>query len=688
MARTPIPPGPTPGATTGSRPGPGVSADGRHIGSKLNMVTAELKKLNGRLGIERTNRHLSNIDSNIKSLLDYFTQNQRAAALAARAAQRGGQQTQTNTSTGTQTNQNNQINQNQNTQSTGGLFSRVGDYIKRGGLAALAPLFAVPVIGGMVKRLFSNKAAMKTIGFILADDIVNFILGEKGESELRDAVEDVFNPSAAIGFGFLGSLINKKMRNIGFIVGAFATEENVDKFDKLMTTINEETIPKVREKLDGFTDKINDFFGVVAIPRVEDAVQNLSDNVGEAIDTVDDILKGDYKAYFSKGGATLTFGAALALKIKGFSKVLRKAGGVKGKMASAAFDALLYAMGYQAITAKADDTGLREGEDEGGGGVMDTLMSPDVLVPAGILAVQGGIKAAAAGYAKMAANVRAGPGGAAAFNAARQGLTYKAAVSRSQKLMNILKRAGYQFDKAGRMLMPGGPGGNRMVIASHAYINAALKKVGYKNLGMIILKVAAFFGVSVGVAFIAPAAAAAVGTGMVLFNIATGVSLALALLPEEIQRSLKDFVGSAFASLFSGSFLTPADVTINEKTGMTMIGDMSVDQIAGDYTSNLTSDNLNRGESLLNTLSSSTIQTLPNAQKRMLLEQMANTSERNRILATISDSSIKNSNNSTSTVQNTYYGGVGSSADNNGIMGAIFGNGAPLSYAHGGIALR
>ena len=115
---------------------------------------------------------------------------------------------------------------------------------------------------------------------------------------------------------------------------------------------------------------------------------------------------------------------------------------------------------------------------------------------------------------------------------------------------------------------------------------------------------------------------------------------------------------------------------------------MSVAEIAGDYTSNLTSANLNRGESLLDTLSSSTIQTLPNAQKRMLLEQMANTSERNRILATISDSSIKNSNNSTSTVQNTYYGGVGSSADNNGIMGAIFGNGAPLSYAHGGIALR
>ena len=684
MARTPIPPGPTPGATTGSRPGPGVSADGRHIGSKLNMVTAELKKLNGRLGIERTNRHLSNIDSNIKSLLDYFTQNQRAAALAARAAQRGAQspaqgpQQPTGPTTPT----------TPTAPTTGGLFSRVGDYIKRGGLAALAPLFAVPVIGGMVRRLFSNKAAMKTIGFILADDIVNFILGEKGESELRDAVEDVFNPSAAIGFGFLGSLINKKMRNIGFIVGAFATEENVDKFDKLMETINEKTIPNVREKLDGFTDKINDFFGVVAIPRVEDAVQNLSDNVGEAIDTVDKILQGDYKAYFSKGGATLTFGAALALKIKGFSKVLRKAGGVKGKMASAAFDALLFAMGYQAITAKADDTGLRQEEDEGGRGVMDTLMSPDVLVPTGILAVQGGIRAAAAGYAKMAANVRAGPGGAAAFNAARQGLTYKAAVSRSQKLMNILKRAGYQFDKAGRMLMPGGPGGNRMVIASHAYINTALKKVGYRNLGMIILKVAAFFGVSVGVAFIAPAAAAAVGTGMVLFNIATGVSLALALLPEEIQRSLKDFVGSAFASLLSGSFLTPADVTYNDRTGMTMIGDMSVDQIAGDYTSNLTSANLNRGESLLNTLSSSTIQTLPNAQKRMLLEQMANTSERNRILATISDSSVKNSNNSTSSVQNTYYGGVGSSADNNGIMGVIFGNGTPLSYAHGGIALR
>ena len=687
MARTPIPPGPTPGATTGSRPGPGVSADGRHIGSKLNMVTAELKKLNGRLGIERTNRHLSNIDSNIKSLLDYFTQNQRAAALAARAAQRGAQspaqgpQQATGPTTPT-------AQTTPTVPPTGGLFSRVGDYIKRGGLAALAPLFAVPVIGGMVRRLFSNKAAMKTIGFILADDIVNFILGEKGESELRDAVEDVFNPSAAIGFGFLGSLINKKMRNIGFIVGAFATEENVDKFDKLMETINEKTIPNVREKLDGFTDKINDFFGVVAIPRVEDAVQNLSDNVGEAIDTVDKILQGDYKAYFSKGGATLTFGAALALKIKGFSKVLRKAGGVKGKMASAAFDALLFAMGYQAITAKADDTGLRQEEDEGGRGVMDTLMSPDVLVPTGILAVQGGIRAAAAGYAKMAANVRAGPGGAAAFNAARQGLTYKAAVSRSQKLMNILKRAGYQFDKAGRMLMPGGPGGNRMVIASHAYINTALKKVGYKNLGMIILKVAAFFGVSVGVAFIAPAAAAAVGTGMVLFNIATGVSLALALLPEEIQRSLKDFVGSAFASLLSGSFLTPADVTYNDRTGMTMIGDMSVDQIAGDYTSNLTSANLNQGESLLNTLSSSTIQTLPNAQKRMLLEQMANTSERNRILATISDSSVKNSNNSTSSVQNTYYGGVGSSADNNGIMGVIFGNGTPLSYAHGGIALR
>lgn len=687
MARTPIPPGPTPGATTGSRPGPGVSADGRHIGSKLNMVTAELKKLNGRLGIERTNRHLSNIDSNIKSLLDYFTQNQRAAALAARAAQRGAQspaqgpQQATGPTTPT-------AQTTPTVPPTGGLFSRVGDYIKRGGLAALAPLFAVPVIGGMVRRLFSNKAAMKTIGFILADDIVNFILGEKGESELRDAVEDVFNPSAAIGFGFLGSLINKKMRNIGFIVGAFATEENVDKFDKLMETINEKTIPNVREKLDGFTDKINDFFGIVAIPRVEDAVQNLSDNVGEAIDTVDKILQGDYKAYFSKGGATLTFGAALALKIKGFSKVLRKAGGVKGKMASAAFDALLFAMGYQAITAKADDTGLRQEEDEGGRGVMDTLMSPDVLVPTGILAVQGGIRAAAAGYAKMAANVRAGPGGAAAFNAARQGLTYKAAVSRSQKLMNILKRAGYQFDKAGRMLMPGGPGGNRMVIASHAYINTALKKVGYKNLGMIILKVAAFFGVSVGVAFIAPAAAAAVGTGMVLFNIATGVSLALALLPEEIQRSLKDFVGSAFASLLSGSFLTPADVTYNDRTGMTMIGDMSVDQIAGDYTSNLTSANLNQGESLLNTLSSSTIQTLPNAQKRMLLEQMANTSERNRILATISDSSVKNSNNSTSSVQNTYYGGVGSSADNNGIMGVIFGNGTPLSYAHGGIALR
>ena len=640
MARTPIPPGPTPGATTGSRPGPGVSADGRHIGSKLNMVTAELKKLNGRLGIERTNRHLSNIDSNIKSLLDYFTQNQRAAALAARAAQRGAQspaqgpQQATGPTTPT-------AQTTPTVPPTGGLFSRVGDYIKRGGLAALAPLFAVPVIGGMVRRLFSNKAAMKTIGFILADDIVNFILGEKGESELRDAVEDVFNPSAAIGFGFLGSLINKKMRNIGFIVGAFATEENVDKFDKLMETINEKTIPNVREKLDGFTDKINDFFGVVAIPRVEDAVQNLSDNVGEAIDTVDKILQGDYKAYFSKGGATLTFGAALALKIKGFSKVLRKAGGVKGKMASAAFDALLFAMGYQAITAKADDTGLRQEEDEGGGGVVDTLMSPDVLVPTGILAVQGGIRAAAAGYAKMAANVRAGPGGAAAFNAARQGLTYKAAVSRSQKLMNILKRAGYQFDKAGRMLMPGGPGGNRMVIASHAYI-----------------------------------------------NVATGVSLALALLPEEIQRSLKDFVGSAFASLLSGSFLTPADVTYNDRTGMTMIGDMSVDQIAGDYTSNLTSANLNRGESLLNTLSSSTIQTLPNAQKRMLLEQMANTSERNRILATISDSSVKNSNNSTSSVQNTYYGGVGSSADNNGIMGVIFGNGTPLSYAHGGIALR
>ena len=687
MARTPIPPGPTPGATTGSRPGPGVSADGRHIGSKLNMVTAELKKLNGRLGIERTNRHLSNIDSNIKSLLDYFTQNQRAAALAARAAQRGAQspaqgpQQATGPTTPT-------AQTTPTVPPTGGLFSRVGDYIKRGGLAALAPLFAVPVIGGMVRRLFSNKAAMKTIGFILADDIVNFILGEKGESELRDAVEDVFNPSAAIGFGFLGSLINKKMRNIGFIVGAFATEENVDKFDKLMETINEKTIPNVREKLDGFTDKINDFFGIVAIPRVEDAVQNLSDNVGEAIDTVDKILQGDYKAYFSKGGATLTFGAALALKIKGFSKVLRKAGGVKGKMASAAFDALLFAMGYQAITAKADDTGLRQEEDEGGRGVMDTLMSPDVLVPTGILAVQGGIRAAAAGYAKMAANVRAGPGGAAAFNAARQGLTYKAAVSRSQKLMNILKRAGYQFDKAGRMLMPGGPGGNRMVIASHAYINTALKKVGYKNLGMIILKVAAFFGVSVGVAFIAPAAAAAVGTGMVLFNIATGVSLALALLPEEIQRSLKDFVGSAFASLLSGSFLTPADVTYNDRTGMTMIGDMSVDQIAGDYTSNLTSANLNQGESLLNTLSSSTIQTLPNAQKRMLLEQMANTSERNRILATISDSSVKNSNNSTSSVQNTYYGGVGSSADNNGIMGVIFGNSTPLSYAHGGIALR
>ena len=141
MARTPIPPGPTPGAATGSRPGQGVSADGRYIGSKLGMVTAELQKLNGRLGIQRTNRHLSNIDSNIKSLLDYFTQNQRAAALAARAAQRGAQ----SPAQGPQ----------QPTQPTkpttptapsagGGLFSKVSDYFKSGELHSLSLKVSTP----------------------------------------------------------------------------------------------------------------------------------------------------------------------------------------------------------------------------------------------------------------------------------------------------------------------------------------------------------------------------------------------------------------------------------------------------------------------------------------------------------------------------------------------------------------
>ena len=47
MARPPIP-GPPPGAATGTRPGVGVTADGRHLSAKLGVVISELQKVNGK----------------------------------------------------------------------------------------------------------------------------------------------------------------------------------------------------------------------------------------------------------------------------------------------------------------------------------------------------------------------------------------------------------------------------------------------------------------------------------------------------------------------------------------------------------------------------------------------------------------------------------------------------------------
>ena len=112
MATPPINPpgpGPRPGAATGTRPGTGVTQDGRYVGGRLTVVISELQKLNGRNGIQKSNRHLEKIDSNIKDLLDFFIQQQRQALAAT---------SQTPTQTGQQQggqNQSSQRNQNQQT---------------------------------------------------------------------------------------------------------------------------------------------------------------------------------------------------------------------------------------------------------------------------------------------------------------------------------------------------------------------------------------------------------------------------------------------------------------------------------------------------------------------------------------------------------------------------------------------
>ena len=147
MARPPIP-GPPPGAATGTRPGVGVTADGRHLSAKLGVVISELQKVNGRSsgeGLRGVKKEIQSINSNISNLINSITANNRAAFRAGAAASRGSQQNPTQGGSGggggggNQGNQNQQNqNQNQNQTQTGGIFG----FLKTNPVAAAGGGFA------------------------------------------------------------------------------------------------------------------------------------------------------------------------------------------------------------------------------------------------------------------------------------------------------------------------------------------------------------------------------------------------------------------------------------------------------------------------------------------------------------------------------------------------------------------
>ena len=482
MATPPINPpgpGPRPGAATGTRPGTGVTQDGRYVGGRLTVVISELQKLNGRNGIQKSNRHLEKIDSNIKDLLDFFVQQQRLAlaATSQTPTQTGQQQGGQNQSS--QRNQNKQTQQNQKNQQSGGIGSNLLNFLKSPAGAVTAGIGSVlgfPLIAATLKTLFNPKtvrgrAAIGVIGFAMADKIVDYLLGPKGESELRDEVDKIFNPEAALGFGFLGSMINSRLRNLFFIAGLFATNENIKKFDALMETVEEKGRDLKKLVDENVVPFFNEFFGI-QLPTIQIGMQNISDGMGNAIVALNKIIDGDYKEIFTERGADLTFFALLGTKMAGLQKALRRSKNIKAKIAGYVLDGLMVALGLNMVTRTSEESQNIQNDGE-----ENNLTGGEVAgLAATAAAVAGGQAIASKAYSSMITPKTApGPSTGGKPGPKPPSATNQFNMSSVQK--RILRRQGFRFDKLGTLMNPNGSG-----VASKAQLQAALNALGKPGL--------------------------------------------------------------------------------------------------------------------------------------------------------------------------------------------------------------
>ena len=505
MATPPINPpgpGPRPGAATGTRPGTGVTQDGRYVGGRLTVVISELQKLNGRNGIQKSNRHLEKIDSNIKDLLDFFVQQQRQAlaATSQTPTQTGQQQGGQNQSS--QRNQNQKTQQNQKNQQSGGIGSNLLNFLKTPAGAVTAGVGSVlgfPLIAATLKTLFNPKtvrgrAAIGIIGFSMADKIVDYLLGPAGESEVRDEIDKIFNPQAALGFGFLGNILSKRLGVVGFVAGMFATNENVKKFDELMVSV-EGQAKKFKKVID---DKVvpyfNEFFGIT-LPTIQVGMENISDGMGNALDALKSVVDGDYKEIFTKKGQDLAFFTLLGTSMTKIRKQLRRSKNIKAKVAGYIVDGLMIAMGLDMVTRTSE-----ESQNIQNSGEENDITGSDLTGLAATAAVvAGGQAIASKAYSSMITPKTApGPSTGGKPGPKPPSATNQFNMSSSQR--RSLIRQGFKFDKLGTLLNPNGKG-----VATKANLQAALNALGKPGLAAQVGKV----------------------TGKVLFRFIPGVGWAL-----------------------------------------------------------------------------------------------------------------------------------------------------------------
>lgn len=596
MARPPIP-GPPPGAATGTRPGVGVTADGRHLSAKLGVVISELQKVNGRSsgeGLRGVKKEIQSINSNISNLINSITANNRAAFRAGAAASRGSQQNPTQGGSGggggggNQGNQNQQNqNQNQNQTQTGGIFG----FLKNNPVAAAGGGFAAGLglgfIGSFLKFFLNPKtvrgrAAIGVIGLAMADQVVDFLLGKEGESAVRDVVDENFNVEAALGLGFLASAINFRLGLFTGFAALFATDANLKKFDNLMSSVKkrgESVRDHIEEKLLPYFDE---FFNV-QLPTVDQALGNISEGMGKALESLTMIVDGDFKdAFTNERGNRLAFFTLLGTRMAGITGLLKRSPNMRAKLAGYVMDGLMIGLGFDML--------LDQPANPGGGdpGPVNDEMNNidnsgvDMTVP---IVAAGGTMLAKSTFDRFAART----GSAAASNTARvaagatlgsrimsgaynmlqygKNLYNRAGVnrfgnlSRSQMLSKAaaLKSAliakGYRFDVKGFLIGPNGKP------ATNKYIINALNSVGRKQLANVFIRISGVALLCLAGSVVGAAAVGAVTISIISFTLTAATVVSTAYLGYEILKK--------FAPDFADEYITePAKDILDYATRM------------------------------------------------------------------------------------------------------------------------